>query len=223
MHISDKLKTHSRWFWSTEAFWQISRFPIDRNAERCIHGAQDIIILTKEGVLTNPTALSPNRCISSINQKTTVTHYGQQRPADKSHSFQSTEMQIVVWMKRRHYYCNKVRRSDKSRVSQSYELNMVDKVKNYSWLFWSTEACWLISRFPINLNVDHSIHIAHDIIVTNKRGRSDKSHGSKSYQMHISDKLKTHSRWFWSTEAFWQISRFPNNRNVISMARNTLL
>ena len=40
-------------------------------------------------------------------------------------------------------------------------------------------------------NEDHSIHIAHDIIVTNKRGRSDKSHGSESCQMHISDKLKT--------------------------------
>ena len=56
MHIIDKLKNYSRLSWSTEACWHISRFPIDRNAEFCIHGVQDIISVNKEGLLTNLTA-----------------------------------------------------------------------------------------------------------------------------------------------------------------------
>ena len=42
LHMNDKVKIYSRLFWSTEACWQISQFPIDWNAERCINGAQDI-------------------------------------------------------------------------------------------------------------------------------------------------------------------------------------
>ena len=43
------------------------RFPVDLNADRSMDEAQDIIIVNKEGVLTNLTALSPTRCISAIN------------------------------------------------------------------------------------------------------------------------------------------------------------
>ena len=74
--------------------------------------------------------------------------------------------------------------------------------------FWSTEACWQISLFPIDWNAERCINGAQDIFSVQKRRRSDKSHGSQSYQMHIIDKLKNYSRLFLSTEACWQISRF---------------
>ena len=63
--------------------------------------AQDIIIVNKEGVLTNLTALSPTRCIPAINLRPTAADFDQQRLSDKSHGFQSTEMQNVVYMARK--------------------------------------------------------------------------------------------------------------------------
>ena len=69
LQISDKLKTYSPIFWSTEACWQISRFPINRNAERCINGAQDIFRVNKESDLITLTALSPTKCIPSITKE----------------------------------------------------------------------------------------------------------------------------------------------------------
>ena len=63
---------------------------MDQNAQRCVHDAQEIISVNKEGVLRNLTALSPTKCLSSINLRTVADYFGYRRPADKSHGFQST-------------------------------------------------------------------------------------------------------------------------------------
>ena len=91
---------------------------------------------------------------------------------------------------------------------------IVVKLKNFSPLILFTEACWQISRLTVNINEDHSINIAHENINVTKLERSDNSQGCQSFQLQISDKLKTYSPIFWSTEACWQISRFPINRNA---------
>ena len=89
LHIVDKIKNYSRLFWSTEACWKNLTAWIIK-AYRNMYDAQDIIILTKDGILTNLTSLSPSNCISSINDITIADYFGQRRPADKSHGFQST-------------------------------------------------------------------------------------------------------------------------------------
>ena len=45
-------------------------------------------------------------------------------------------------------------------------MHVNDNVKNYRRLVWSTEACWQIYGFSINLNADRSMNESQDIIVT---------------------------------------------------------
>ena len=62
MHVNDNVKNYRRLVWSTEACWQISRLPINLNADRSMNESQDIIIVTKEGILTHLKALSHIKC-----------------------------------------------------------------------------------------------------------------------------------------------------------------
>ena len=66
MHIINKVTNYSRLFWSSEAYWEIAQLPINLNVDQSINEAPNIIIVTKEDVLTNLTALSPTKCILSI-------------------------------------------------------------------------------------------------------------------------------------------------------------
>ena len=215
------MKNYNRLFWSTEAWWQIARLPINLNEDHSIHIAHDIIVTNKRG----RSGKSHESCQMHISDKL-KTYSCWFWSSDKSHGFKTTEM---LYQRRATHYCKQGRRSDQSHGSQSYQMHIIDKLKNCSRFFFFffffcfflfffffifvngclSDACWQISRLPINLNADRTLNEAKDCYCYKGR-RSDKSHGSQAYQMHnINGIVKNYRRLVWSTEACWKISRLP--------------
>ena len=103
MHIVEKVKKTADYCDQRRPADKL-RHLINQKVDRCINGAQNLIIVIKEGVLTTLTALRTTKSISLINQRTTADYCDQRRPADKSHVSQLLLMQTVVNLKHKNLY-----------------------------------------------------------------------------------------------------------------------